>query len=326
MEPILALVLQSLASSAIRLGEVLKGSSDETSGNTTISNDESNNAIPPTIGLLPNLVAKFVTAFAILSEKSQTMKRPKLTPDQIDSIMRAVDEEPDKSLGLDDEDWSVDKGLWSLTIDLVNEKVPFPVMLALAYALLLIRVKALHHRCNEQPESNESVVWTYLEYAESHLDDASLSKRNPKRRRASIKTKEKTELNALVASISLLYARLLAGDSIVSILSELIEDAESNHHSSLETPCTEFSYTLNEDLMASLYQGRPLHYQKECLPNSSRLLEKNLDLDSIELVVAAEVQRAVGIDLHTHLLPPTHGPLCLWGIDELLTYVSSRNH
>eukprot|EP00536_Pseudo-nitzschia_multiseries_P018301 jgi/Psemu1/248653/estExt_Genewise1.C_23640008 len=28
----------------------------------------------------------------------------------------------------------------------------------------------------------------------------------------------------------------------------------------------------------------------------------------------------MAIDLHTHLLPPTHGALCLWGIDELLTY------
>src|SRR2546423_519472 len=25
-------------------------------------------------------------------------------------------------------------------------------------------------------------------------------------------------------------------------------------------------------------------------------------------------------DLHTHLYPPTFGPLMLWGIDELLTY------
>ena len=28
----------------------------------------------------------------------------------------------------------------------------------------------------------------------------------------------------------------------------------------------------------------------------------------------------MAVDLHTHLLPPTHGALCLWGIDELLTY------
>jgi hypothetical protein len=37
-------------------------------------------------------------------------------------------------------------------------------------------------------------------------------------------------------------------------------------------------------------------------------------------VVASEVASAMAIDLHTHLLPPSHGSLCLWGIDELLTY------
>jgi len=26
------------------------------------------------------------------------------------------------------------------------------------------------------------------------------------------------------------------------------------------------------------------------------------------------------IDVHTHLFPPEHGPMMLWGIDELLTY------
>ena len=29
---------------------------------------------------------------------------------------------------------------------------------------------------------------------------------------------------------------------------------------------------------------------------------------------------AEAIDLNTHFLPPSRGPLCLWGIDELLTY------
>jgi hypothetical protein len=42
--------------------------------------------------------------------------------------------------------------------------------------------------------------------------------------------------------------------------------------------------------------------------------------DTITSVVVAEVAAAVAVDLHTHLLPPTHGALCLWGIDELLTY------
>jgi len=40
----------------------------------------------------------------------------------------------------------------------------------------------------------------------------------------------------------------------------------------------------------------------------------------IKAVVFAEVASAKAIDLHTHLMPPTHGALCLWGIDELLTY------
>ncbi|OEU18027.1 hypothetical protein FRACYDRAFT_184859 [Fragilariopsis cylindrus CCMP1102] len=44
------------------------------------------------------------------------------------------------------------------------------------------------------------------------------------------------------------------------------------------------------------------------------------DRDTIRSIVFSEVSSAVAIDLHTHLLPPTHGALCLWGIDELLTY------
>ena len=40
--------------------------------------------------------------------------------------------------------------------------------------------------------------------------------------------------------------------------------------------------------------------------------------------LAAAVRSAVfdveAIDVHTHLFPPSHGPLMLWGIDELLTY------
>jgi hypothetical protein len=49
-----------------------------------------------------------------------------------------------------------------------------------------------------------------------------------------------------------------------------------------------------------------------------------LDATSIAFVVTAEVQSVVAVDLHTHLLPPTHGALCLWGVDELLTYVSNK--
>jgi hypothetical protein len=45
-----------------------------------------------------------------------------------------------------------------------------------------------------------------------------------------------------------------------------------------------------------------------------------VDVDSVQCTVFSEVSSVEVIDLHTHLLPPSHGPLCLWGIDELLTY------
>ncbi|CAM9351244.1 unnamed protein product [Phaeothamnion confervicola] len=45
------------------------------------------------------------------------------------------------------------------------------------------------------------------------------------------------------------------------------------------------------------------------------LLEVEVEVAVLEEVAAVEV-----IDLHTHLLPPSHGNLMLWGIDDLLTY------
>ena len=73
--------------------------------------------------------------------------------------------------------------------------------------------------------------------------------------------------------------------------------------------------------------SRPLHYKETLIPDDSALM--NLPLpqpsfqnyrETITSVVVSEVAAAVAVDLHTHLLPPTHGALCLWGIDELLTY------
>ena len=37
-------------------------------------------------------------------------------------------------------------------------------------------------------------------------------------------------------------------------------------------------------------------------------------------VVARHVSSVQAVDVHTHLLPPTHGSLLLYGVDELLTY------
>ena len=45
-----------------------------------------------------------------------------------------------------------------------------------------------------------------------------------------------------------------------------------------------------------------------------------LNLAEVQRTVEEVVERAAVIDIHTHLYPPSFGALCLWGIDELLTY------
>jgi hypothetical protein len=45
-----------------------------------------------------------------------------------------------------------------------------------------------------------------------------------------------------------------------------------------------------------------------------------LTVEDVKAAVIEEVQNVQVIDVHTHLLPPSHGKLMLWGIDELLTY------
>ncbi len=74
-----------------------------------------------------------------------------------------------------------------------------------------------------------------------------------------------------------------------------------------------------------------LHYRHNAIPDDSGLMNLKIagsssfgdtgNAEKLISVVRAEVQGALVIDLHTHLLPPSHGALCLWGIDELLTYV-----
>ncbi len=43
-------------------------------------------------------------------------------------------------------------------------------------------------------------------------------------------------------------------------------------------------------------------------------------LDALDAAVRRAVDQATITDIHTHLFPPSHGDLLLWGIDELLTY------
>ena len=45
-----------------------------------------------------------------------------------------------------------------------------------------------------------------------------------------------------------------------------------------------------------------------------------LAADALAAVVARHVDEVEAIDVHTHLLPPNHAQLLLYGVDELLTY------
>ena len=44
------------------------------------------------------------------------------------------------------------------------------------------------------------------------------------------------------------------------------------------------------------------------------------DIQSVESAVRRAVEEVTITDIHTHLFPPSHGKLLLWGVDELLTY------
>lgn len=126
----------------------------------------------------------------------------------------------------------------------------------------------------------------------------------------------------LVDATAVLYARLIAGDDLLDILKELQRSA---YGIGFTSPCR--ALLLAATTPATLVSppasaaARLLHYRPQSIPDSSRLLDLPVTLSNINDVVTSEVQSVVAIDLHTHLLPPSHGPLCLWGIDELLTYV-----
>src|SRR5882724_10019060 len=58
------------------------------------------------------------------------------------------------------------------------------------------------------------------------------------------------------------------------------------------------------------------------MPNreSELLLTAIADEGQLRRHVDDAVRSRPDIDIHTHLFPPNFGELCLWGIDELLTY------
>eukprot|EP00814_Leptocylindrus_danicus_P021938 CAMPEP_0116004320 /NCGR_PEP_ID=MMETSP0321-20121206/536_1 /TAXON_ID=163516 /ORGANISM="Leptocylindrus danicus var. danicus, Strain B650" /LENGTH=1060 /DNA_ID=CAMNT_0003472607 /DNA_START=5790 /DNA_END=8973 /DNA_ORIENTATION=- len=102
----------------------------------------------------------------------------------------------------------------------------------------------------------------------------------------------KSSFLTLARAVATLYARMVAGDKMLSLLNEM-------------------------ESKSGVYGNMGFLESCSVLVDGGRTDAEYL---SIASTVSAEVAAASVIDLHTHLLPPSHGMLCLWGIDELLTY------
>jgi mannitol-1-phosphate/altronate dehydrogenase len=123
----------------------------------------------------------------------------------------------------------------------------------------------------------------------------------------------------LVAAISTLVARMVAGDRLGDIMVEM-QSFQGVFVDGFATDCQ----VLLDGSLTWAAEPHPtvLHFESSPVPDKSCLMQRVVGASSVESVIMSEVAAAEAIDLHTHLLPPTHGPLCSWGIDELLTYVS----
>ena len=162
-----------------------------------------------------------------------------------------------------------------------------------------------------QPSAYKHVVRAYLLHPQggdmkSMLEGCSMEEESA---RATI-------FNTFVSAVCTLYARMVSGDSVLDILNEMIEK-QHVYSNGMTTSCEAL---VDGPLSEHDVVDRPLHYCPTPIPPSSHLMPQNVHVDDIASVVLSEVRGQRVIDLHTHLLPPSHGSLCLWGIDELLTY------
>lgn len=73
---------------------------------------------------------------------------------------------------------------------------------------------------------------------------------------------------------------------------------------------------------ADTLDGRPA--PSPAPPETQALTEDEHSTEVTPELLEETVRRAVAqtpaIDVHTHLFPPSHGALCSWGIDAMLTY------
>ena len=60
------------------------------------------------------------------------------------------------------------------------------------------------------------------------------------------------------------------------------------------------------------------------LSQELKTMERIEDITELAAAVTAAVADATITDIHTHLFPPSHGDLLLWGVDELLTGLAAQ--
>ena len=123
-------------------------------------------------------------------------------------------------------------------------------------------------------------------------------------------------LDTFVSAVCALYARMVSGDGLILLLKEMMDNQHIYAHG-FATPCA-----CLDDCISDHDCMHRLHYRQHPIPNTSCLMltPGGLRKEDIYSIVFSEVRGQQVIDLHTHLLPPSHGALCIWGIDELLTY------
>ena len=167
---------------------------------------------------------------------------------------------------------------------------------------------------SQQPYAYEEVIGAYLKQEDG--GDLSGIANDP----ATLKY-----FDLLVKAIACMYARMVAGDGMLHILQEMMDGSHIYEEDGFDTNYE----ALVDGVDAKESKGvKPLHYKRSPIPCNSKLMRLPIssNMKDVKQSIISEVASASIIDVHTHLLPPSHGILCLWGIDELLTYVSISLH
>jgi mannitol-1-phosphate/altronate dehydrogenase len=140
----------------------------------------------------------------------------------------------------------------------------------------------------------------------------------------------------LVSAIATIYARMVAGDTSITILQEMLEKKGIYSKFGFETPCSalvDFTSPSVAQLHACTMALQPLHYRMCPIPDDSHLMQVPILINEqssstyseatmeqlLACIVYAEVASVTVVDMHTQLFPPSYGSMCLFGIDELLT-------